>query len=150
VVASGHDLLCPSAQADQAGAVAFGVVGGTAEAPRVAYLRRHLPVIPALLALSEPVKPTEVFRFAAPCAETACQHFEANSCTLAARIGRLKAGTDYGVPACGIRPRCRWWRQEGVSACQRCPMVVTTAFGASSEMRQAADPTWRTAAAARE
>lgn len=133
-------LLCPSAQPDQADAVLFGVVGGTAPSPRVAYLRRPLPVLPELLALAEPVAPTEVFRFAAPCAEDACQHFADHQCSLAAKIVRLVEGTDYGVPACRIRPRCRWWNQEGPAACHRCPAVVTQAYAPSAAVRAAADP----------
>jgi len=50
------------------GAVAFGVAGGTAAEPPVSYLKEPLPVTPELLELAEPVEPTEVFHFAAPCA----------------------------------------------------------------------------------
>jgi len=45
----------------------FGVVGGTAEAPRVAWLERPVPVTEELLALAGPVPPAQVMRFAAPC-----------------------------------------------------------------------------------
>lgn len=135
-----HDLLCPSAQPDQSGAMAIGVIGGTAAKPRVTYLRSPLPVIQSLLDLASPVEPTEVFRFAAPCAQSACQHFADNECSLVTKITRLVDGTDYGVPPCGIRPRCRWWKQEGVAACRRCPLIVTRAFGAAADIREAADP----------
>jgi hypothetical protein len=133
-------LLCPSAQPDQGEAVVFGVVGGTAATPEVSYLRRPLPVNQDLLALAGPVDPTEVFRFAAPCAESACQHFDGGGCTLATKIARLIEGADHGVPPCRIRPRCRWWNQEGAAACRRCPLVVTQSFAPSHNLRQAADP----------
>jgi hypothetical protein len=133
-------LLCPSAQPDQRGAVAIGVVGGTADSPKLSYLRSPLPVVQQLLDLASPVEPTEVFRFAAPCVETSCQHFVEERCALAEKIARLVNGEDYGVPACRIRPRCRWWNQEGTQACRRCPMIVTRAFGATAELRDAADP----------
>jgi hypothetical protein len=29
------------------------------------------------------------------------------------------------VPACNIRRDCRWFRQEGRAACQRCPQIAT-------------------------
>jgi len=29
------------------------------------------------------------------------------------------------LPRCAIRPRCRWFRQEGREACLRCPLVAT-------------------------
>lgn len=138
---AGEDqLLCPSAQPDQEGAFAFGVIEGTAEAPHVSYLRRPLPVVPELLALAAPVQPTEVFRFAAPCAEDACQHFDDGGCRLATKIAGLVDGATYGVPPCRIRPRCRWWNQEGADACRRCPMVVTLMHGGAPDMRAAADP----------
>ena len=134
-------LLCPSAQPDQDGAVVFGVVGGTAATPDVSYLRQPLPVRQELLDLAAPVDPTEVFRFAAPCAESACQHFDGGGCTLATKVARLIEGSDHGVPACRIRPRCRWWNQEGAAACRRCPLIVTQSYAPSEHLRQAADPT---------
>jgi hypothetical protein len=83
----GKDVkLCPSAQPDMAGAVAFGVIGGTAEEPVASYLKETIPVTPELLQLAHPVKPTEVFRFAAPCAESGCQHFSGEDCRLAQKI----------------------------------------------------------------
>jgi hypothetical protein len=136
---NGH-LLCPSAQPDMDDAVAFGVIGGSADAPRVQYLRRPLPVVPELLALADPVEATEVFRFAAPCAESACQHYQDHRCQLASRVTALIEGSSFGVPRCGIRPRCRWWREQGVAACHRCPVIVTKRYAASPLMRDAAGP----------
>lgn len=117
--------LCPSAQPEMEGARIFGVVEGTARAPRVRYVSEPLPVTPQLLALTEPVPATEVFRIAAPCAATACQHFDGVHCTLAQRVVQmLPLATDV-IPPCQIRSECRWWRQEGSAACRRCPQVVT-------------------------
>lgn len=136
------ELLCPSAQPDQPGSSLIGVVEGTAEAPRVTYVGRPLPVLPEILALAGPVAPTEVFRFAAPCAGSGCQHFDGGHCRLAEKFAKLVDGTDFGVPKCGIRPRCRWWREQGVDACARCPAVVTTHYSPSPAARLAADPTY--------
>jgi len=123
-----------------AGATLLGVVGGTAEEPRVGYLDEPRPVTPELLSLAGPVKPTEIFRFAAPCAGTACQHFDGTDCRLAAKIvARTPAVVDL-LPACRLRPTCRWWLQEGAAACLRCPVIVTENYLPSSELRQAADP----------
>lgn len=143
MVDDGVDLLCPSAQPDQPGAAVFGIVEGTAAAPRVRYLSRPLPVIDAVLALAAPVEPTEVFRFAAPCALDECQHFEEGSCSLASKISQLQSGEGLGVPACRIRPRCRWWNQEGKAACRVCPEVVTRDYRAPDRLRHAADPAAR-------
>jgi hypothetical protein len=132
--------LCPSARPEMEGAVVFGVVGGTAREPRVAHLVRPLPVTDELLALAEPASPLAVFRTAAPCAAGACLHFAAGRCRLAARIAdELPEAVDR-LPACRIRPSCRWWLQEGPAACLRCPLVVTETANPTEQLRHAADP----------
>ena len=132
--------LCPSAQPDMAGAVAFGVIGGTAEEPVASYLKETIPVTPELLQLAHPVKPTEVFRFAAPCAESGCQHFSGEDCRLAQKIAADVPTGFQKLPACKIRGSCRWWAEQGRSACFRCPLVVTEHRSAGPELRAAADP----------
>ena len=122
------------------GSVAFGIVEGTAEEPSVSYFRQPLPVTPELLQLARPVRPTEVFRFAAPCAEGGCQHFDGARCRLAHKVAETVPTNRERLPACRLRPSCRWWHEQGRAACLRCPLVVTTHYGASEELRQAADP----------
>jgi len=142
VVAINSPPLCPSARPEMEGSVLFGVVGGTAEEPRLAYLTEPHPVTDELLALSGPVTPTEVFRFAAPCAENACQHFDGSTCRLAARTARLLPPVVEVLPPCRLRPTCRWWRQEGRAACVRCPQIVTDNYHPSADIERAADPEW--------
>lgn len=136
------ETLCPSAQPDWDEARLFAVVGGTPERPETAYLDRTRAVSPELLELAGPVRPTEVFRFAAPCAGCACGHFDEGEqrCRLARKIVRFTPTVATVLPRCAIRTRCRWWQQEGVAACRRCPQVVTDNFLPSAEMREAADP----------
>ena len=133
--------LCPSAQPDMAGASVLGVVGGTPEQPAVGYLEEPIPVTPAVLGMTGPVKATEVFRFAAPCAEERCQHFDGTDCRLAKKIVQLVPAVTEILPACTVRQQCRWWLQEGAAACRRCPVVVTENYQPSEELRHAADPT---------
>jgi hypothetical protein len=132
--------LCPSAQPGMAGCVVFGVVGGTVEAPRVGYLDMPQPVTGELLALAQPVQPARVFRFAAPCACSGCDHFSGSDCRLAARIVELLPAVVGSLPPCSLRPSCRWWRQEGKAACLRCPQVVTQVNHPSEQLRRAAQP----------
>lgn len=135
--------LCPSAPPELDGAVAIGVMGGTAREPRMTPLEEPLPVTDELLRLAEPVEPTEVFRFAAPCACGGCLHFRERRCRLIERIvGELPPVTDE-LPECAIRPDCRWWRQEGRAACLRCPRVVTRDHAPSRPMVRAALPVLR-------
>lgn len=119
-------IQCPSAPPEWTGAVVTGVVGGTADAPRIVPLREAVNASAEILALIEPgIVATEVLRFAAPCAGDRCGEFAAGRCTLAARIvGHAPAVTD-ALPYCTIRAACRWWQQEGKAACHRCPQVLT-------------------------
>jgi len=136
----GRECLCPSAQPGIPGAMAFGVVTGTPDKPRVAWLEQPVPVTEELLAWTAPVEPTEVLRIAAKCQEDACCHFDGTDCRLATRLVQLLPVAGEPLPACRIRPDCRWFLQEGRAACMRCPQVVTFAVNPSLEMAIAATP----------
>jgi hypothetical protein len=133
-----HPLRCPSAQPEMEGAQVLGVVEGSIDEPLVSYLNETVPVSPELLAMSGPVKPTEVFRFAAHCEEHACRHFDGSRCRLATRIIQILPPATEAVPACLIRPSCRWYRQEGRAACLRCPQIVTENCQPTEHMARAA------------
>jgi len=133
-------VLCPSAQPDIAGSVAFGVVGGTAAEPRVAWLERPVPVSADLLALTGPVPATQVLRIAAPCQEQSCCHFDGTNCRLATKLVQLIPPVVSALPPCRIRPDCRWFTQEGRSACERCPQIVTYCVEPSEQLSTAATP----------
>ncbi len=133
-------LLCPSAQPEMAGAAVFGLVQGTATNPRVAYLDRAVPLTSEIIATAAPVEPTEVFRIGAPCAGSCCQHFGEGRCRLAKRLVQLLPAVVSSAPPCALRPNCMWWRQEGISACERCPQIVTKMHGATERLVAAAAP----------
>jgi hypothetical protein len=132
--------LCPSAQPSMPESVVFGIVGGTVDDPRVAYLAEPLLVTGELLALTQPVSPTEVFRFAVPCVGHACSHFDGAKCRLVQRVTANLEPIVSGVPPCRIRPNCRWWQQEGKAACLRCPQIVTEVASPSELLHWVADP----------
>lgn len=118
-------MLCPSAAPDWDDARLIGIVGGTPEEPRVDYVTPRA-VSAELLALAEPVAPTEVFRFAARCQEGRCGHFRDGRCGVAtAAVEHLDPIDAIALPRCGIRTSCRWWHDRGPAACRRCPVVVT-------------------------
>jgi hypothetical protein len=133
-------LFCPSARADMRQAVVFGVVDGSPNDPRVSYLASPLPVTPELLALAEPARPAEVFRIGAPCAQHRCQHYDGSRCGLIQQIVAEVPAVASRQPPCRLRPRCRWWHEEGIAACTRCPLVVTEQPNPSREMARAAVP----------
>jgi hypothetical protein len=132
--------LCPSARGTPNESVVFGIAGGTVDEPRVSYLKETHPVTEELLALAEPVTPTEVFRFAAPCAGGDCIHFDGTNCTLAGRIVDGLNEVSQTLPACQIRSSCRWWQQEGKAACLRCPQIVTDNYSPVDAVNQIALP----------
>jgi hypothetical protein len=132
--------LCPSTQPDKDNPVIFGVVEGTVESPKIAYLTATQAVTEEVLALSTPAKPTEIFRMASTCQESGCKHFDGNDCRLVKGIvDRLPSVVDT-LPACQIRPDCRWWQQEGKSACFRCPQIVTDNYQSSDIIQEVANP----------
>lgn len=131
-------LLCPSAQPEMKDSRILGVVGGSAEAPEIEYLNEHLPVTQELLAGAAPAKPLQVFRIAAKCEEKACCHFDGSRCNLATRIVQILPAVIEGLPACLIRPDCRWYQQEGKAACLRCPQVITETYEPSDDYKRAA------------
>ncbi|HEY5139539.1 MAG TPA: nitrogen fixation protein [Methylococcales bacterium] len=131
---------CPSAQPDIAGSIVFGVVGGTAQAPQLMHIEPR-PVTSEVLALTQPVNPAEVFRFAAPCAGDTCQHFDGFNCRLATRIVASLPVVVDSLPSCHLRPTCRWWQQEGKTACFRCPQIVTETHNPTEHLQNVADST---------
>lgn len=135
--------LCPSAQPHWKGAAAFGVVGGSASAPRVIYLKDTIASGPELDALVGPVKSTEVFRYAATCLSNECQHFDNRRCSLAPKIEQRLEDVVPDLPPCAIRAQCRWFGQQGAGVCVKCPQVVTDDWNASETMRELADPSVR-------
>jgi len=137
---SNRTVLCPSAQPEMTGSVAFGVVGGTADQPRVTWIEKPVPVTGDLLALTGAVPPTQVLRIAAPCQENACCHFDGTDCRLATKLVQLMPAVVESLPPCRIRPDCRWFVQEGRAACAVCPQIVTYSVNPSEELALAATP----------
>ena len=127
-------LLCPSAPGRPRESVLIGVVTGTPEAPRVTPTATPVEVTPELLDLASPATPGEVFRFASGCRACACPHFSNDACQLAVRGVAVLAEVTERLPHCAIRPRCRWFRQEGPAMCKRCPQIVTDQYRPSAEM----------------
>jgi len=123
--------LCPSAQPGMDNCRVLGVVQQDGPAPRLVYLNEILPATPDVLAMSAPLKPTEVFRLSATCAEHKCPHFDGADCQLATRIVNILPAVVDTLPPCTIRKDCRWFSQEGGAACKRCPEVTTVNYDLS-------------------
>jgi hypothetical protein len=133
-------LLCPSAQPDMAEARIFGVVGGTAATPEVAYLKSSATVTPEMLEQLGDLDPTHVFRFAARCEEGRCGQYKDGRCSLGQRIAEMLPPVTEALPSCQIRASCRWYEEVGAAACRRCPQVVTIVPMDQAGLREAARP----------
>jgi hypothetical protein len=118
-------LRCPSAQPGMTEVQVLAVRSGTADAPELLYLNETVAATPDLLRLADPLPPGRIFRLAAKCERSKCAHFDGSHCQLAARIVKLMPEVSGELPPCIIRPRCRWFQQEGRAACLRCSQIVT-------------------------
>jgi hypothetical protein len=128
--------LCPSAQPGMDRGMILGVVQQDGPRPVVEYLNERVPATPDILAMAAPLKPTEVFRLAATCAEHQCPHFDGADCRLATRIVRILPEVVDKLPPCVVRKECRWYSQEGEAACKRCPEVTTVTYDLSPQVRE--------------
>jgi hypothetical protein len=108
-----------------AGARVIGVVSGTPEAPRIAYLKQSARIPDEVIANLGELQPTHVFRFSAQCEESRCTHFDGSRCGLGQRINEMLEPVVDALPPCTIRPTCRWHAEQGPGICRRCPQVVT-------------------------
>ena len=129
---------CPSAQPDMADARVFGVITGTLEAPRVAYLKSRAAVTPEMLDSVGELDPTLVFRFAGRCENTACGQFADGKCGLGQRILDQLPAVVSALPSCQIRATCRWHQERGDAICLRCPQVMTRVPPDNHRLRAAA------------
>ena len=128
--------LCPSAQPGMDNCKVLGVVQQEGPTARLVYLNQPLPATPDVLGLAAPLKPTEVFRLSATCAEGKCPHFDGADCRLAARVVQILPAVVAALPPCIIRKDCRWYSQEGGAACQRCPEITTISYDLSAQVRE--------------
>ena len=90
------------------------------------------------LELAAPLDVSQVFRLSARCEEKKCTHFDGIDCQLAVRIAKMLPEVVDHLPACNIRPDCRWFRQEGRAACVRCPQIVTGTHEADERLQKVA------------
>ena len=128
--------LCPSAQPGMEQCRVLGVVQRDGPVPLLQYLNQHVPATADVLAMAAPLKPTEVFRLAATCAEHKCPHFDGADCQLASRIVQILPAVVDTLPPCIIRKECRWYSQEGGAACRRCPEITTVSHDVSQLAQQ--------------
>lgn len=117
------EILCPSASVAE-GSLLFGMLDRRGQ---VIYRPSAIPVTrELLLRLPVAAEAEELFRFASPCARSACVHW-AEGCALSARLSEFQAfpqGESQGLPECAIRQNCRWFLQDGPKMCKACQILA--------------------------
>jgi hypothetical protein len=126
-------LLCPSSNCHD-GAILLGIVlpGG-----RVAFAQDRIIVDAGFVrnAVTGDHAPETRFRFGSPCAAGGCRQWTGSRCGVIDSV--LKETSEQltlgerttSLPACSIRPDCRWFDQAGAAACEVCDVVVTDTRG---------------------
>jgi hypothetical protein len=76
-------------------------------------------------------RPESRFRFSGPCVEDSCPQWTGSACRIADVVtkGMTDGARARRLPACTIRPSCRWFSQRGRSACTACPTIVADIGG---------------------
>lgn len=118
------DALCPSATAEP-GAILLGVIQGDG---RVGYVSTPLRVDEDFVRRVEAEgNPAKRYRFAAPCIEAGCAHWQDGRCEVSDAVAAHVAerAPEEALPHCSIRSSCRWYRQSGGEACRSCALVLT-------------------------
>lgn len=122
---SNFTCLCPSFDPKIPSlGIIFAVVVGDAANPRVVHLPEPIPLSEDIFNVIAPFHPSEVFRIASTCIRGRCKNFENDLCHLGKAVAS-DPGNLKGYSECSVRGSCRWWIQEGRSACEGCSGVVT-------------------------
>ncbi|MEO3777197.1 hypothetical protein ABGB16_10180 [Micromonospora sp. B11E3] len=122
------ERMCPSTPATNA-TVFLGMI---TPAGRVAYVTPQLPAEVALAASAGADGPVESrYRFAGPCVTSSCGFWTGDHCGLGERLvasyRETTGSAEAELPRCAIRRSCRWYAEQGPSACVACSHVVTDA-----------------------
>ncbi len=124
-MAESKALNCPSAPHQHPEASLFGVVLEDESGPRVSYLEKDARMPDRIDVNALGVDPGHALRFSAPCAKSSCGQWNDGGCRLGKDIAEKLAPVVDVAPACKLRATCRWFDENGVAACLRCPQVTT-------------------------
>jgi len=115
--------MCPSAPPGKETLL----LGRFTEEGNLAFAAKPLRVTEAFLAAAaEGGDIGKRFRFTAPCLQHRCSRWRDGVCAVGEAAVRVAGefGEPTSLPACYIRPQCRWFEQQGAPACRACPHIV--------------------------
>lgn len=84
-----------------------------------------------------PAPPVEHFRYCGPCRTHGCAHWTGASCRLAESVSRVRIPIRTEVPDCSIRASCRWYAENGFTACSGCGWIEYRAISENATGRNA-------------
>ena len=118
---------CPSATCTE-GSQLIGIINADSE---FSFLKVPLTVTKSFVDEANMYgSPEKRFRFASKCVQSGCNQWTGSRCGVsdsvldAIEVSLHKAN----LPDCSIRPTCRWYDQNGESACRICPLVITNSL----------------------
>jgi hypothetical protein len=117
-------MLCPSSRPKPGSAL----IGVRQDDGTVAILPQPLPVDDNFLriAAEHPLAPDQRFRFTNKCVESGCSQWTGSRCgVIDQALTMMESAIEESLPACGIRPTCRWFDQSGAAACKACTLIIT-------------------------
>lgn len=113
-------MLCPSSQCSDGA----HIIGRAISPTEVTLLADPIPVTIAFSReAAKHRSPEKRFRFAAPCQGSNCANWSGSQCELPDRIKLIISPRK--APDCGIRQRCRWYLESGISICELCSQITT-------------------------
>ena len=115
---------CPSSTASE-GAVLLGVINNNGT---LGYITNKTEVTGELYdEILKKAAPEKHFRFSNQCIESGCRQWQSGKCSVIKKImsDNEELELEQQLPACSIRPSCRWYYQEGAKACSFCPYIIT-------------------------
>jgi hypothetical protein len=119
----GSHKLCPSSDGKPGDSI-LGIVSSTGV---VALLDAPIKIDKSLSGeIAKGRAPAKRFRFSGTCHKAGCGYWKDEQCGVAARLAQLDVVSPESFYInCQIRSGCRWFSQEGMKACQACPLVMT-------------------------
>ncbi len=117
-----QQLACPSAT-NSSGASLFGVVNVHGV---VSFLPEKVELTEELIELGNQSGSAESkFRYTSKCVESGCNQWTGSACGVIHQLKDLDLSEmEQKVQRCPIKQECRWFFQEGISACKICPLFV--------------------------
>jgi hypothetical protein len=87
---------------------------------KVQFLTEELPVPTTLPFVIRPDSLVLRARFVGRCVTERCQHWSGVRCRLGQAVAATETKEKNLLPTCAIREKCRWFHENGASACNPC------------------------------